>query len=236
MEFETTLIQGTLIKRYKRFLADVRLADGSLVTAHTPNTGRMQGCTTPGSAVWLSASDRPGRKHPYTWEIASDGDELVGIHTGRANRLAEEVIIAGRLPDLAGYERVRREVRYGERSRIDLLLEGTGDDPAARCYVEVKNVTLGQDGRALFPDAVTARGRRHLLELRHMVEAGARAAMVFVVQRTDCHQVEPADTIDPDYGAALREALREGVEGYGLRFAVSPTRIEFSARLPLICD
>ena len=232
MRFDVPLIPGALIKRYKRFLVDVRLDDGAVVTAHTPNTGRLAGCLAFDSRVWLSESDNPKRKFRYTWEIASDGEVAVGVHTGRANGLAEEVIAAGELSELAGYDRIRREVRYGESSRIDLLLER--DSPAERCYVEVKNVTLGTDGVAYFPDAVTARGRKHLVELQAMVAEGHRAAMVYVVQRIDCKRVAPADHIDPAYGETLREAIANGVEAYGLRFDVAPSAITFDRTLPVL--
>lgn len=244
MRFDRPLLPGTLLRRYQRFLADVRLGDGAVVTAHSPNTGRMAGCVAPGSRVWLSESDRPGRRLRYTWEIASDGPVTVGVHTGRTNALAEEALRAGGVPALAPWPTIRREVRVGERSRLDLVLEGpapqgpTPQDPApgaARCFVEVKNVTLGEGGVAYFPDAVTARGVRHLAELVRQVEAGHAAAMLFVVQRSDCDRVRPADAIDPAYGAALRAALAAGVRAWGLRFRVTPEAITFERVLPVEC-
>lgn len=243
MRFDRPLVPGTLLRRYQRFLADVRLADGAVVTAHSPNTGRMAGCVAPGSRVWLSESDRPGRRLRHTWEIASDGDTLVGVHTGRTNRLAEEALRAGAVPALAAFPRVRREVRVGERSRLDLLLERddagdggrAGGGPPARCFVEVKNVTLGEGGVALFPDAVTERGVKHLEELVRLVAQGHAAAMLYVVQRGDCDRVRPADAIDPTYGLALRRALGAGVGAWGLRFVVTPEGITFDRVLPVEC-
>lgn len=236
MRFDPPLVPGTLLRRYQRFLADVRLADGAVVTAHSPNTGRMAGCVAPGSRVWLSESDRPGRRLRHTWEIASDGDTLVGVHTGRTNRLAEEALVAGAIPALAAFPRIRREVRVGERSRLDLVLEredGTGDAAPARCFVEVKNVTLGEDGAALFPDAVTERGVKHLEELVRLAAEGHATAMLYVVQRADCDRVGPADAIDPAYGRALRRALGAGVRAWGLRFVVTPEGITFDRVLPV---
>lgn len=239
MRFDRPLLPGTLVRRYQRFLADVALADGAVVTAHSPNTGRMAGCVAPGSRVWLSESDRPGRRLRYTWEIATDGAVTVGVHTGRTNALAEEALRAGAVPALAAFPGVRREVRVGERSRIDLVLERDGAAPPAggpaRCFVEVKNVTLGAAGTAYFPDAVTARGVRHLAELVRLVAAGHAAAMLYVVQREDCERVRPADTIDPAYGAALRAALAAGVAAWGLRFRVTPEAITFDRALPVEC-
>jgi len=237
VRFDPPLVPGTLLRRYQRFLADVRLTDGAVVTAHSPNTGRMAGCLAEGSRVWLSESDRPGRRLRHTWEIASDGDTLVGVHTGRTNRLAEEALAAGAIPALAAFPRVRREVRVGADSRLDLVLER--DDPdggaPARCFVEVKNVTLAADGAALFPDAVTARGVKHLEELTRQAAAGHAAAMLYVVQRGDCQRVSPADAIDPAYGAALRRALAAGVRAWGLRFAVTPEAVTFECVLPVVC-
>lgn len=237
MRFDRPLLPGRLVRRYQRFLADVILDDGRPVKAHTPNTGSMLGCQTPGSRVWLSESDNPARKLKYTWEIASEGDVLVGVHTGRTNALAEGAITAGRLPALAGWDRVRREVKVSDGSRLDLLLERDGAEGAegaiACCFVEVKNVTLAVDGAACFPDAVSERGTRHLGELRRLVAEGNRAAMVYVVQRMDCDRVRPAPHIDATYAAALREAVEAGVEAYGLRFRVTPEGIDLDRVLPV---
>lgn len=241
MKFPLPLTEGRLLRRYQRFLSDVELRDGTVVTAHCANTGSMMGCADPGSRVWLSRSDDPKRKLAWTWELvevcAGDAAYLVGIHTGRSNALVREAIEAGRLPELAGFERIRPEVAYGgaagKRSRIDLLLEAEG---RPRCWVEVKNVTAAVSGGiALFPDAVTERGRKHLGEMAERVAAGERAALVFCVQRGDVMEVRPADAIDPAYGLALRQALAQGVEAYALAADPSPEGILLEYRLPVVC-
>lgn len=212
-------VYGTLIRRYQRFLADVRLDGGEVVCAHCPNTGRLTGCAEPGQRVALSFHPSPTRKYPYTWEMVFNGRCWVGIHTGRANRLAEDLIRSGRLPQLGGYAGIRREVPCGGESRIDLLLEDYG----RRCYVEVKNVTLVlEDGRYAFPDAVTLRGQKHLRSLMGAVDAGHRAAMLFVIQRTDGEGFRAAREIDPRYAALLNEAAAAGVEIYPCVFEVTP--------------
>jgi sugar fermentation stimulation protein A len=233
MEFDTPLLEGRLIRRYKRFLADIRLADGSMVTAHTPNTGSMLGCAEPGSRVWLRDTGNPGRKYPLSWEIVeADGATLVGINTGLSNALVREAVEQGVAGELAGYRDIRPEVRYGnERSRIDLLLQGHAT--AAACYLEVKNVTLAQDGRALFPDAVSARGTKHLRELMAVVESGLRAALCFCVQRGDVQVMEPADRIDPEYGRTLRLARARGVELFAYRAVVSTVGIRLDTAIPV---
>lgn len=232
MQFDAPLIPATLVRREKRFLAHCLLADGRAIVAHCPNTGSMLGCADPGSRVWLSESDRPGRKYRHTWEIVEVAGVAVGIHTGRTNALVAEAIGAGALPSLAGYPMLRREVRYGdEGSRIDILLEG-GAGPA--CYVEVKNVTAAVANRiALFPDARTERGEKHLRELARMVAAGHRAAVVFAVQRNDADAVRPADEIDPAYGTALRLAAAQGVELIAARWRVSDAGIAFERVVPV---
>ena len=224
------LFHGTLIRRYKRFLADVELDDGSLVTAHTPNTGSMQGCARPGSRVILSLSATPGRKYPHSWELVHTDGVWVGINTLLPNRLAREGIEDGTVAELAGYQTIRAEVPYGVGSRIDLLLSGT----PGHCYVEVKNVTLVDGGRALFPDAVSARGQKHLRELMEVVRQGHRGVNLFVVQRADGESVAPADAIDPAYGAQLREASRAGVELLAYRALVTKTEIRLQQRLQVL--
>ena len=224
------LIAGTLIRRYKRFLADVLLEDGDVITAHCPNTGSMQGCATPGSRVFLSRSSNPGRKYPFGWELVEADGFWVGINTGLPNRLAREAIENGTVAELQGYETIRPEVPYGESSRIDLLLEGS----TGRCFVEVKNVTLVDDGKALFPDAVTTRGQKHLQELMRVVREGDRGVIFFNVQRGDGNSVSPADMIDPEYGRLLRLALENGVEALAYRALVTPEEIRLTERLPVI--
>ena len=225
------LIPGRLIKRYKRFLADIELEDGSVVTAHCPNSGSMLGCNLPGSPVLLSLSPNPNRKLAYTWELLQVNGFWVGLNTMLPNRLAEEAIQDGTIAELQGYPKLRREVAYGsERSRIDILLERNG----RRCYVEVKNVTLVEDGMALFPDAVTTRGQKHLRELMEMVRNGDRGVLLFTVQRGDGNAVTPADRIDPEYGKLLREAVANGVEAVAYRAEVQPEQIRLTERLAVL--
>jgi len=229
MEFTTPLLRGTLIKRYKRFMADVTLDDGSEVTAHCANSGSMLGLTTPGAEVWLSPADNPKRKLKYTWELIRDGDGLVGINTSHPNALVAEAVGDGTIAELAGYGSLRREVKYGRNSRIDLLLEDADRPP---CYVEVKNVHLKREaGLAEFPDSVTARGTKHLGELADMVAEGARAMMVYLVQREDCERFAVAADIDPAYNQALEEARAHGVEAVCYCCKINPTGIEVSQSL-----
>jgi sugar fermentation stimulation protein A len=203
------LIRGTLIKRYKRFLADVKLKDGTVVTAHCPNTGSMQGCSEPGRPVYLSSHDNPKRKLKFTWELIEMPTSLVGVNTLVPNRLVFESIKAGRVPELTGYERVEREVKINDHTRLDFALTGAGGQ---RCYGEIKNCTLVNDGVASFPDAVTARGLKHLRELEALVDTGNRCVMFYFIQRMDARIFKPADKIDPAYGRGLRRAARGGVE------------------------
>jgi len=224
------LIAGTLIKRYKRFLADVSLEDGSVITIHCPNSGSMLGCAIPGSRVFLSRSTNPGRKYPHTWELVESDGFWAGINTGLPNRLVAEAIENGTLRELHGYATIRTEVPYGEHSRIDILLEGT----AGRCFVEVKNVTLVEGRRALFPDAVTIRGQKHLNELMRVVREGDRGVLIFTIQRGDGESVSPADAIDPEYGRLLRLAVLHGVEALAYRALITPEEIRLTERLPVI--
>ena len=210
MKLEAPLEHARLIKRYKRFLADVTLADGREVTAHCPNPGAMTGLAEPGMTVGLLPAANPKAKLPYRWELCHADGDWVGINTNRPNKLAEEAVLAGVIPELAGYDSLRREVKYGENSRIDLLLE-TPDRPT--CYVEIKNVHLMRtQGLAEFPDSVTARGAKHLGELSKMVSDGHRAVMLFIVQRNDCDTMSLAQDIDPKYATAMAEARAGGVE------------------------
>ena len=203
------LVSGTLLKRYKRFIADVELARGEVVTAHCPNSGSMKGCSEPGRTVYLSRSDNPKRRLRYTWEMIDMSTSLVGVNTLVPNRLVAHSIAGSRVPSLHGYEKLSREVSYGANSRVDLLLERSSGD---RCFVEVKNCTLVDRGVAYFPDAVTARGRKHLVELQNQVLVGDRSVMFFLVQRMDAELFKPADHIDPEYGNELRKAVATGVE------------------------
>ncbi|WP_298268024.1 DNA/RNA nuclease SfsA [Geobacter sp.] len=230
MKLPARLYPGTLIRRYQRFLADVQLDDGTIVTAHCPNSGSMKGCNVPGSPVYLSRSDNPARKLAYTWELVQSSGFWAGINTALPNRLVREAIEDGTVAELQGYGTIRPEVPYGTRSRIDLLLEGK----KGRCWVEVKNVTLVEGERALFPDSVTERGQKHLRELMEVVRQGDRGVIFFVVQRGDGAAVAPADTIDPEYGRLLRQAAARGVEPLAYRALVTPEEIKLVERLPVV--
>ncbi|MEJ2565699.1 MAG: DNA/RNA nuclease SfsA [Gammaproteobacteria bacterium] len=234
MEFTTPLIEATLLRRYKRFLADVRLSDGEVITVHTANTGSMLGCAEPGSRVWLSRSESTTRKYPYSWEITeTDAGVLVGINTALPNLLVREAIEAGVIGELQGYGSLRGEVPFGsERSRIDWLLEDEGKDA---CYVEVKNVTAAMGDTAIFPDAVSARGAKHLRELMGVVAAGQRGVLCFCVQRGDVSAVRPADEIDPVYGETLCQALQNGVEVIAYQAVVSTVGIALRRSLAVVC-
>ncbi len=230
MKFSSPLKRGRLIKRYKRFLADIELADGQVVTASCPNTGSMMGLCKPGIAVWVSESDSPTRKYRHTWELVEDdlgkGMALVGINTGHPNKIVAEAIGEDRLVKLKGYASLKREQKYGKASRIDILLE---DERKGRAYVEIKNVHLmRQPGLAEFPDSVTARGVKHLEELGNMAEEGHRAVMMFLVQRSDATRLKPAEDIDPVYAEALARASRRGVELLAYRCEISPEEIWLS--------
>jgi len=234
MKFETPLIPGKLIKRYKRFLTDVELADGTVVVAHCANSGSMLSVNEPGADVWLSPANDPKRKLKYTWELIRIGSApnaaMVGINTQHPNRIVYEAIEAGKIKELTGYDSQRREVKYGKNSRIDVLLE-SADKPM--CYVEVKNTTLRRDlspgAPAEFPDAVTVRGAKHLVELGDMVEQGHRAVMFYLVQRDDASSFTVAADIDPTYAERLKEAIKRGVEVVAYSCHVSPEEIEIDA-------
>ena len=233
MKFETPLIEGVLIQRYKRFMADVRLPNGDVVVAHCANSGSMLSVKEPGSRVWLSPAPNPERKLRYTWEIIEVNGHLVGINTSHPNRIVADAITAGRIPELAGYPDLKREQKYGKNSRIDILLSGGGRPP---CYVEVKNVTLRRgfsDHPAEFPDAVTERGAKHLREMTDIVRSGGRAVMVYLVQRDDCTRFSICGDIDPAYATGLKAALAAGVEAvcYGCR--VTPDGITVTKPLTL---
>ncbi|MFN4167687.1 MAG: DNA/RNA nuclease SfsA [Pannonibacter phragmitetus] len=231
MDFGKPLIRGRLVKRYKRFLADVVLDSGEEITAHCANPGSMLGLNAPGSLVYLSRSDNPARKLAWSWEIIEADGALVGISTAHPNKLVEEALLAGLIPELSGFASLRREVKYGKNSRIDILLEGAD---GGLTYVEVKNVHLmRQPGLAEFPDSVTARGAKHLVELEDMVRAGHRAVMVYLVQRPDCSELDFAADIDPAYAAALKQAMAGGVEAHAIGCEVTPEFIRATRKVVL---
>ncbi len=224
------LLKGTLIKRYKRFLADVRLEDGSIVTAHCPNTGSMLNNNIPGSEVMLSIADNPKRKLPYTWEMVKIDGSWRSVNTILSNRIVAEAIEQGTIKELSSYNTIRREVKYGTNSRIDLLLE----NDAQKCYVEIKNVSLAEGKTAMFPDAVTLRGQKHLIELMKTVESGYKAVIFFVVQIKKATRFSPADHIDPHYGELLREAYANGVTVLAYKTSVTPREIKIENRIDVL--
>ncbi|MEQ8825972.1 MAG: DNA/RNA nuclease SfsA [Filomicrobium sp.] len=235
MQFSSPLKRGRLIKRYKRFLADIELEGGETITASCPNTGSMMGLCNPGSMVWVSESDSQTRKYRHTWELVEDdagkGVALVGINTGHPNKIVTEAIEENRIGKLKGYASLKREQKYGKASRIDILLE---DDKKGRAYVEIKNVHLMRKvGLAEFPDSVTARGVKHLNELGDMVEEGHRGVMLFLIQRPDATRMAPAGDIDPAYSEALVRAVERGVEVMAYRCDITPERIALAKSVPV---
>jgi sugar fermentation stimulation protein A len=223
------LISGTLIKRYKRFLADVRLKSGEIVTAHCPNSGAMTQCCEPGRDVFISYHENPKRKLKYTWQLIDMPASLVGVNTMIPNRLVGQAIRDELLGELMGYDTVLTEVKVGSSSRIDLLLKKGEDD---FCYVEVKNCTLVNNSQAFFPDAVTSRGKKHLVELQKLVADGHRCVMFYLIQRMDAQQFSPADHIDPEYGRELRNAISNGVEILAYDVCIDLQRIKLKGRIP----
>jgi sugar fermentation stimulation protein A len=235
MKFSPPLQQATLLKRYKRFLADIRLDTGNdksaeQTTIHCPNTGSMKNCWAPETPCWFSVSDNPKRKYPFTWEIATTpAGDLAGINTGRANALVVEAINNGVISELQGYDELRTEVKYGEEnSRIDILLSGE----QGLCYVEIKNCTLLEE-KGYFPDAVSTRGTKHLRELIAMVEAGHRAVLLFCVQHTGIESVAPAAHIDSAYAETFAEAVSAGVEVLAYRARLSAEEISLEQAIPV---
>lgn len=219
MEFSHPLVQAKLIRRYKRFLFDAELADGTLITGSCPNTGSMRGLTAPGSEIWLSLHDSPTRKYRHMLELVKADGVLVGINTAMPNRIAEEAVLGGIMSRLLDYPTLRREQRYGINSRIDLLLTSEMSPPA---YVEVKNVHfMRQQGLAEFPDSVTARGAKHLEELVTVVKSGARGVMLYVIQRGDCTKLRICSDLDPAYAKAFKHARKQGVEAYALNCKIT---------------
>lgn len=203
------LIKGKFLRRYKRFLADIELEDGEVVTAHCPNSGSMKGCACPGADAWISQSTNPKRKLKYTWELTRIDGTFIGINTLVPNRLVKESVENNLVPELSGYSRVKSEVKTSAHTRLDLMLESQHANP---CFVEIKNCTLVENGVAMFPDAVTTRGQKHIQELEALAAAGNRAVLFFLVQRTDAHTFTPAADIDPEYAEKLMRARLKGVE------------------------
>lgn len=230
MKFAAPLIPAKFEKRYKRFFVDATLADGTTVTAHCPNTGSMKGLLTSGNTVWLTHNPDPKRKLHYTTEIIEVDGHPVGINTGHPNLLVAEAIADGKIESLPADWVLRREQKYGENSRIDVLLESPSGQ---KCFIEVKNVTLREGDAALFPDAVTERGTKHLRELAAQARGGHRAVMFYLAQRADCTHFAPAAHIDPTYAAALKEAMADGLEVLAYTCTVTPTAIEIATPLPL---
>jgi len=227
MKFKRSLTPGILLKRYKRFLADVRLIGGKKITAHCPNTGSMLGCAEPGSPVLLSHHFPSKRKYPYTFEMVFCGTSWIGINTSLTNTLVEEGIKTGKIRSFNGYPQIKREVTV-QNSRIDFQLS----NGKHQCYVEVKNVTLGEKGVAYFPDAVTERGTKHLRTLLNLKRKGYRSVMCFVIQREDCELFRPADDIDSVYGKTLRQVIKKGVEILVCGAKVGPKEIVINRMLP----
>ena len=236
MRFDEPLIEGRLVERYKRFLADVDLSTGERVTAHCANPGAMMGLKEPGSRVLLSRASNPKRKLGYNWEFvdvpAGGGPhQLVGINTSRPNRLVAEALAEGRLEPFRAYERVRPEVKYGRNSRVDFLLERDGAPP---CYLEVKNCHLMREaGFAEFPDCVAARSAKHLYELADMAHQGARAVLLYVIQM-QAERLDVARDIDPAYDKAFRHALAAGVESYAYVCRITPEEIVVDHSIPIV--
>lgn len=221
-------MHGTLIKRFKRFLADVRLDDGTEVVAHCTNSGSMKSCLEYGAEVYLTPVTDPKRRTKFTWEMIKINGNWVGINTGNPNQLAFEAISAGLIPELSGYTNVKREVVFGD-SRFDIYAENETE----KCFVEVKNVSLKEGNYALFPDAVTTRGQKHLKTLMEVKAHGIRAVMLYIVQRTDVEIFAPAIEIDPDYAKVLKQAVNAGVEVIVLQVEVTPEGIYLKKKLPV---
>jgi sugar fermentation stimulation protein A len=231
MDFPQPLVRGTLVSRYKRFFADVVLDDGTALTAHCPNPGAMLGLNTPGLPCWVSRSDDPKRKLAHTLELVEADGGLVGINTMHPNRLVAEALAADAIPELSGYATHRREVRYGVNSRVDFLLQHPDRPPA---WLEVKNCHLRRSGTlAEFPDCVAARSLKHLKALTAMVEAGDRAVVLFVIQRTDCDQFQACHDLDPAFATGLSQAIAEGVEVLAYACEVRLDGVAISRPVPL---
>ncbi|MEE4197990.1 MAG: DNA/RNA nuclease SfsA [Bacteroidales bacterium] len=227
MEFTTPLTHGRLIKRYKRFLADVKLDQGETVTAHCTNSGSMKSCLEQDAEVYLSPVNNPNRKTRFTWEMIKINGRWVGINTNNPNQIAFEAISEGQIEQLKGYTDVKREVKFGD-SRFDVMAQNSVET----CFIEVKNVTLKEGDYALFPDAVTTRGKKHLETLMKVKKEGMRAVMLYIIQRMDVEIFAPAKNIDPGYARTLKKAYESGVEIIPLQVKVTPQNIEIEKELP----
>jgi sugar fermentation stimulation protein A len=224
-------IPGTLIKRYKRFLADVKLENGDLVTAHCPNSGSMATCCEPGRPVYLSRHDHsPHRKLKYTWELIQMPDSLVGVNTLIPNRLVYGAAVNGQVEELTGYETITQEVRVGEHSRLDLMFQGQ----KGTCFVEIKNCSLVENHVAMFPDAVTQRGLKHLVDMQQLMKTGHRCVMFFLIQRMDAVSFQPATHIDPAYGKELIKAWNKGLEILIYDVAIDLRQLRLNRRIPCL--
>ncbi|MDQ0421090.1 sugar fermentation stimulation protein A [Peteryoungia aggregata LMG 23059] len=231
MIFSPPLVPARLVRRYKRFLFDAVLEDGTAITGFCPNTGSMRGLTEPGSRIWLSRHDTARRKYAYALELVEVEGIVVGVNTALPNHIAEEAILAGLVPPLGDFKRLKREQRYGRNSRIDILLE---DDTKGSVHVEVKNVHfVRSEGLAEFPDSVTARGAKHLEEMGDLAETGRRAAMLFIIQRNDCQRMRISADLDPTYGLAFTRAVLRGVEAYAVRCALDSGKITPESLIPI---
>jgi len=230
MQFDTDLIEGKFIKRYKRFFVDAELQDGSVVTAHCPNTGSMLGLMEEGAPVYLSPAKDPSRKLKFTLEMIKAPNSWVGVNTGRPNKIVHEALLNGKVKEISEIESIKPEQKYGTNSRIDLLVQQTNGQP---CYVEVKNVTLAEGNTALFPDAVTTRGAKHLNELAEEAKKGNRAVMFYLIQRQDCESFNIASDIDPEYAKTLKEAMQAGVEAIAYQCTLNDTEIALDKPLPI---
>jgi sugar fermentation stimulation protein A len=230
VRFDQPLIEGTLIRRYKRFLADVKLRNGDEITAHCANPGSMMGCSEPGSKVLVSVHEDPRRRFKHQIEIIYAGRTAVGIHTGRPTTVLTEAIMHGKISELAGYATLKREVRTQRMENIDITLEGNGLRP---CFISVRNVTLAYESVGYFPDAITQNSAQDMSELTDLVREGSRAVVFFVAQRSDVEWFRPADHIDPDFGQAFRDAIARGVEALCYRAKVTRKGIELDKKLPV---
>ena len=232
MQFSTPLVQGTLIKRYKRFLADIRLESGEIITAHCPNTGTMLSCSKPDSPVALSRSDNPKRKYPFTLEMVMDNSTWVGVNTAKTNKLVAEAIENGKIAEFQNVTTIKSEIRTSLHTRLDLQVTDGNDST----YIEIKNCSLAIDGCAMFPDAVTARGTKHLHELSRLTGEGSKSCIFFLVQRMDANRFSPASHIDPTYSEALLNATKAGVTVLVYQAEVSPMGIQVVRPLPFSHD